>query len=75
MHWIQPKLQAIGTNLKDKGLISDYRSNGTILFMDFEYDVRKAGHSRYDQLRICAPLIANEEYFQVVSEQIENLIK
>ena len=75
VHWIQPKLQTIGTNLKNKGLISDYRSNGTILFLDFQYDVRKAGHSRYDQLRICAPLIANEEYFQVVSEQIENLVK
>ena len=52
VHWIQPHLTGLATNLMDKEIITEYRSNGTILFMKFNKDIRQSGMSQRDMLRI-----------------------
>jgi len=75
VHWIQPHLQGLGQNLLDKEIISEYRSNGTILFMKFNEDIRQSGMSQRDMLRVSAPLIADDEYFETIYKKIIGMAK
>ena len=75
VHWIQPHLTGLATNLMDKEIITEYRSNGTILFMKFNKDIRQSGMSQRDMLRISVPLIADDEYFEAIHDKIIDMAK
>ena len=67
--------KGLGQNLLDKEIISEYRSNGTILFMKFNEDIRQSGMSQRDMLRVSAPLIADDEYFETIYKKIIGMAK
>jgi 4-aminobutyrate aminotransferase-like enzyme len=73
VHWIQPQLSALATNLMEKEIITDYKTSGTVLFMTFRDDIRQSGMSKRDTLRVCAPLIADDEYFETIYNKIIKL--
>tara|TARA_R110002096_G_scaffold363581_2_gene556722 strand:- start:79 stop:1224 length:1146 start_codon:yes stop_codon:yes gene_type:complete len=70
VHWIQPMLETLATTLLNKEIITDYKTSGTVLFMNFTNDIRQSGMSNRKQLRVCAPLIADDEYFETINNKI-----
>ena len=73
VHWIQLQLSGLATNLMEKEIITDYKTSGTVLFMTFRDDIRQSGMSKRDTLRVCAPLIADDEYFETIYNKILGL--
>lgn len=71
---IARKLDDFGKELVKLGHIDRYRSNGLFLVLDCNDNNRKSGLSSKNKLRICAPLIADETYFQDLKEHIDECL-
>lgn len=72
-HEVESKLKEIGSYLIKKEKITDYRVSGTLFAFDMKSDISTTGYSSTKipkTLKGCAPLIADDSYYQELKEYV-----
>ena len=78
--WVHNKLKQFGERLDEQGYIDSYRANGLFMAIDVKEEVPYVSGLSHSQgnskkLRICAPLIADEQYFKDLEEHFYGIFK
>jgi adenosylmethionine-8-amino-7-oxononanoate aminotransferase len=74
-HVIESKLRDLGDHFKRVGIVSDSRASGLFLSLDAKKETAHTGlSSRFlrNNIRVCAPLIADNYYFNELEGYIHN---
>lgn len=75
--WIESQLISIFQSMLEKGMIDNYNVNGTFFSVDAKKETPHVGLSSTilkNNLKGCAPLIANNLYFEDLKEYIDGFI-